>query len=134
MAKQLNPMPPSAKSARRTLWVQALLAVLVGGGFAAIHKYKNAWEPNLVTAHHPYRIAIGFAVGGVVLFLLTLLMRYQWRWLWLLLVLIEVASLVGLVWVGVLGINWWVVGVAAAVSLFAFAALLGRVARRWFHH
>lgn len=133
MPKPLNPMPSSAKTARRTLWLQALLMILLAGGLVAAHKYKDSWVPELA-ANNVYRAAVGLAAAAIVLLFLTILMRRQWRWLWVLLLLIELATMAGLVWAGVRGINWIVVVVAALIPLVAIWALLGRVARRWFHH
>lgn len=133
MAKKLNPMPPSAKAARRIIWVQALTALLVAGGLLAAHRWAPDWVPGLVD-ERVYRVAAGIGAGVVVMLLLTFLMRYQWRWLWLLLLLIELACVGGLIWTGVKGVNWILVAVLSFIAFLAFVTLLGRVCRRWFHH
>jgi hypothetical protein len=133
MAKQLNPMPPSAKSARRTLWIQVLLAVLLGAALVAAQQYKRNWVP-AIAADNVYRTAAGLAAAAIVLLLMTVLMRYQWRWLWLLLLLVELATLGGLVWTGVRHLNWFIVVALAIIPLVAIFGLLNRVSRRWFHH
>lgn len=133
MAKQLNPMPPAAKTARRFLWVHAVLALLVSGGLLAARRFKPQWIPELA-ASHVYYTAIGFAACAVVVVLLTLLMRYQWRWLWLLLLILEIAAVVGLLWCGSAGVNWLIVILLAIVPVIVVMALTGRVTRRWFHH
>lgn len=135
MAKQLNPMPPSAKVARRTIWVQVLAVLLLAGGLAAAQRWNKfqSWIPQLVD-DRVYRVAAGLAIGAVVTLLLTFLMRYQWRWLWLLLLLIELGSIGGLIWTGVKGVHWaWIVGFSF-VAVIAILALLVRRCRRWFHH
>ena len=133
MAKKLNPMPPSAKAARRLMWVQALVAALVGGGLLAAQRWKPDWLPGLVE-NRVYPVAAGFGAGAVVLLLLTFLMRYQWRLLWILLLLIELATIGGLIWCGVKGVHWAIVGGLAFIAVIALLPLLGRVCRRWFHH
>lgn len=135
MAKQLNPMPPSAKAARRTMWVQVLAALLLAGGLAAAQRWNKfqTWIPGLID-DKVYRVAAGLAVGAVVLLLLTFLMRYQWRWLWILLLVVELGSIGGLIWSGVKGVHWiWVVCLSF-IALIAIFALFARRCRRWFHH
>lgn len=135
MAKQLNPMPPSAKAARRTIWIQVLIALLLGGALAAAQRWNKfqTWIPQLVD-DRVYRVAAGLAIGAVVLLLLTFLMRYQWRWLWILLLLIELASIGGLIWSAVKGVNWFLAIALSFVSLIALLTLNARRCRRWFHH
>lgn len=135
MAKQLNPMPPSAKAARRTLWIQVLVALLLAGGLAAAQRWNKfqSWIPQLIDAH-VYKVAAGLAIGAIVLLLLTFLMRYQWRWLWLLLILVELASIGGLVWSSVKGLHWAVAVTLSLLPFITFWALLVRRCRRWFHH
>lgn len=133
MAKKLNPMPPSAKAARRTMWVQAIAALLVGGGLLAAHRWKSDWVPGLVD-DKVYRVAAGIGAGVLVLLFLTFLMRYQWRWLWLLLLLVELGTIGGLVWCGVKGVNWILVAVLGVIAFIVLASLFARVCRRWFHH
>lgn len=135
MAKQLNPMPPSAKVARRTMWLQVLVVLLLAGGLAAAQRWNRfqTWIPGLID-DKVYRVAAGLAAGAVVMLLLTFLMRYQWRWLWLLLLLVELGSIGGMIWAGVKGVNWaWVVGLSF-IAFIAIMALLARRCRRWFHH
>lgn len=133
MPKQLNPMPPSVKIARRAIWVQSLLALLLAGGYTLAQRSARNLVPAVIE-HNVYRAAVALAAGAVVMLLLSFLMRYQWRLLWLLLLLIELGCLVGLGWVGVKGFNWFAVIGLAVVPLVVFMALLGKVARRWFGH
>lgn len=133
MAKQLNPMPSSAQAARRTLWVQAVLALLLAGGLLYSHHNHRNWVPQ-PAVDDVYRWTVGLAAAAVVVFVLTVLMRYQWRWLWIVLLIIELGSIAGLIWTAFHGINWVVVVVLCLISLVALWKLLSRVSRRWFHH
>lgn len=133
MAKQLNPMPPSAKTARRAIWVQAVLVLLLGGAIWFGHENRHAWIPDLI-ADDIYRTAAGLGAGALALLFLSFLMRYQWRWVWLLILLFEFASIGGLIFSGVKHVNWWVLSALAIVPVVVLFALLGRVSRRWFHH
>ncbi|CAM3177773.1 hypothetical protein [Stackebrandtia soli] len=133
MAKPLNPMPPSAKTARRAIWVQALLAILLGGGFAIAQTQAPSLVPELI-ANGVYRAGFALGIGAVVMLLLSFCMRYQWRLLWVLLLIIELGATAGLVWAGVKGFNWFAVIGLAIPGLVVFFSLTGRVARRWFGH
>ncbi len=133
MAKTLNPMPPSAKAASRTLWVQAVVAVLAGAGLIAAHHYARSWVP-AIAADNVYRAAIGLGVGALVLVILTILLRRQWRWLWFFTLLLEVATIVALAWTVIKGFTAFIAIPLALLPIIALIALLSRVSRRWFHH
>ncbi|GAA4893166.1 hypothetical protein LX16_1887 [Stackebrandtia albiflava] len=133
MPKQLNPMPPSAKTARRAIWVQVLLALALGGAIWFGHENRHEWIPDVV-ADDIYRTAAGLAAGAVFLLLMSWLMRYQWRWVWVLVLLVEIGCVAALVWTGIEGVNWWIVAALCLVPVTVFFSLIGRVSRRWFHH
>lgn len=133
MAKQLNPMPSSAKAARRTIWVQVLVLLGLAGWVWFGHENRHDWIPPLI-ADDIYRTAVGMAAAAIGLLILSALMRYQWRLVWILILLVQVAWLAGDVWIGVDGISWWIVAVLAIPPVIVVFALLGRVTRRWFHH
>lgn len=133
MAKTLNPMPPSAKAASRTLWVQAVVAVVAGGGLVAAHHYARSWVP-AIAADNVYRAAVGLGVGALGLVLLTILLRRQWRWLWVVTLLLEAATIAGLVWLVIKGFTILIAAPLALLPIITLCALLARVSRRWFHH
>lgn len=133
MAKQLNPMPASAKTARRTIWLQVLVLLGLAGWVWYGHEQRHEWIPDLI-ADDIYRTAVGLAAAAVALLILSALMRYQWRWVWVVILVIQLAWLVGDVWAGIDGINWWIVAALAILPVIVSWSLLGRVARRWFHH
>lgn len=133
MAKQLNPMPRSAKTSRRAIWVQVLVLLGLAGWIWYGHENRHDWIPGLI-ADDIYRTAAGLGAAALGLLILSGLMRYQWRWVWLLILFIQLAWLAGDVWIGIDGINWWIVGALAVLPLIVIVALIGRVSRRWFHH
>ena len=133
MAKQLNPMPMSAQTARRAIWVQVLVLLGLAGWVWYGHENRHEWIPGLI-ADDVYRTAVGLAAAALALLVLSVLMRYQWRWVWALVLLIQLVWLAGAVWLGIDGLNWWIVAALAVLPVVVAVPMMNRVSRRWFHH
>jgi hypothetical protein len=129
-----NPMPTSVRAARNTMWLEAVLALLIGGVIVLLHHYADDFVPS-AAQHDVYRGAVG--LGGLAVFLLlsTLLMRFQWRILWILNLLVQLAALVGLGWLLFTGGLYWALCIGLAiVPITILGTLTERFARRWFNH
>jgi hypothetical protein len=129
-----NPMPTSVRAARNTMWLEAVLALLIGGVIVLLHRYADDFVPS-AAEHDVYRGAVG--LGGLAVFLLlsTLLMRFQWRILWILNLLVQLGALVGLGWLLFTGGLYWALCIGLAiVPITILGTLTERFARRWFNH
>ncbi|MGH8794883.1 MAG: hypothetical protein ACRDXX_19860 [Stackebrandtia sp.] len=132
MPKQLNPLPPSAKRARRVIWAEALVAVVIGALIVGAHYGFKSFVPQLV-ADNVYRAAAGLAAAALTLTLLTVLMRYQWRWVWWLTLLSQIGIVLGLLWVLLQDFPWYVTLPCMILPIAAMPPLSNKVTRRWFN-
>lgn len=132
MPKQLNPLPPTAISARRLLWAEALVVVVVAALIVATHHGIRSFVPGLVS-DDVYRTAVGLAVFALALALMATLMRRQWRWLRWLIQAVQVASLVVLLWLLLQQFPWYVTLPTMILPVMVLVSLSNKVTKRWFN-
>lgn len=129
-----NPMPRAVRAGRNAMWLEAAVALVVGGLIVLAHHTEPDFVPS-AAEHDVYRAAVG--LGGLALFslLAIALLRFQWRILWVLVLLVQVAAIVGLCWLLFTGGLYWALCIALLiVPITIIGTLTERFARRWFNH
>jgi uncharacterized membrane protein len=129
-----NPMPRAVRAGRNAMWLEAAIALVVGGLIVLLHHTAQDFVPP-VAEHDVYRAAVG--LGGLALFLILsiALLRFQWRILWVLVLLVQVAALVGTAWLLFTGGLYWALCIGLLiVPITIIGTLTERFARRWFNH
>jgi hypothetical protein len=129
-----NPMPRAVRAGRNAMWLEAALALVVGGLTVLAHHTERDFVPS-AAEHDVYRAAVG--LGGLALFLVLsiALLRFQWRILWVLILLVQVAALVGLGWLLFTNGLYWALCIGLLiVPITIIGTLTERFARRWFNH
>jgi hypothetical protein len=129
-----NPMPRAVRAGRNAMWLEAAIALVIGGLIVLLHHTEPDFVPP-VAEHDVYRAAVG--LGGLALFLVLsiALLRFQWRVLWVLVLLVQVAALVGTAWLLFTGGLYWALCIGLLiVPITIIGTLTERFARRWFNH
>jgi hypothetical protein len=129
-----NPMPRAVRAGRNAMWLEAAVALVVGGLIVLAHHTEPDFVPS-AAEHDVYRAAVG--LGGLALFslLAIALLRFQWRILWVLVLLVQVGAIVGLCWLLFTGGLYWALCIGLLiVPITIIGTLTERFARRWFNH
>ncbi|MCC3761688.1 hypothetical protein K3N28_01190 [Glycomyces sp. TRM65418] len=129
-----NPMPRAVRAGRNAMWIEAAIALVVGGLLVLLHHTARDFVPP-AAEHDVYRGAAG--LGGLALFLLLAiaLMHFQWRVLWVLILLVQVAAIVGLAWLLFTSGLYWALCIGLLIApITIIGTLTERFARRWFNH
>lgn len=129
-----NPMPRAVRAGRNTMWLEAAIALVVGGLIVLLHHQAKDFVPP-AAVHDVYRAGVGLGALAVFLVLAIILMRFQWRLLWLLVLLVQAAAIVGLGWLLFTGGLYWALCIGlVVVPITIMGTLTERFARRWFNH
>jgi hypothetical protein len=129
-----NPMPRAVRAGRNAMWLEAAIALVVGGLVVLAHRTDRDFVPP-AAEHDVYRAAVG--LGGLALFLVLAiaLLHFQWRVLWVVVLLVQVAAIVGLGWLLFTSGLYWALCIGLLiVPITIIGTLTERFARRWFNH
>jgi len=129
-----NPMPRAVRAGRNAMWLEAAIAVILGGLVVLAHHTARDFVPP-AAEHDVYRGAAGLGALAVFLLLATILMHFQWRVLWVLILLVQVAAVAGLAWLLFTSGLYWALCIGLVIMpITIIGTLTERFARRWFNH
>jgi hypothetical protein len=129
-----NPMPRAVRAGRNAMWLEAAVALVVGGLIVLAHHTEPDFVPS-AAEHDVYRAAVGLGALALFSLLAIALLRFQWRILWVLVLLVQVGAIVGLCWLLFTGGLYWALCIGLLiVPITIIGTLTERFARRWFNH